>query len=134
MTNGPTSLNNLKTKVDDSDVGKLKTAPAGLKRLSDLVDNEVFKNTKFNTLKTKVNNLEKFSWSNYISSCKSVQHRWVKFREENWDFDKKIPDTSDLVTATVLNTKISEVQSKIPNTCNLVTTAILNTVWQKNSW
>ena len=51
-------MDNLKTKVDDSDVGKLKAAPAGLKRLSDLVDNEVFKNTKFNTLKTKVNNLE----------------------------------------------------------------------------
>ena len=30
-----------------------------LKKLNDLVDNEVDKNTKFNTLKTKVNNLEK---------------------------------------------------------------------------
>ena len=30
-----------------------------LKKLSDVVDNEVVKNTKINTLKTKVNNLEK---------------------------------------------------------------------------
>ena len=30
-----------------------------LKKLSDVVDNEFVKNTKFNTLKTKVNNLEK---------------------------------------------------------------------------
>ena len=30
-----------------------------LKKLSDLVDNEVVKSTKLNTLKTKVNNLEK---------------------------------------------------------------------------
>ena len=53
------SLNNLKTKVDDLDVGKLKTVPIDLKKLSDVEDNEVLKNTKFNTLKTKVNNLEK---------------------------------------------------------------------------
>ena len=57
--NVPTSLNNLNTKVDDLDVGKLETVPVGLKKLSDVVDNEVVKNTKFNTLKTKVNNLEK---------------------------------------------------------------------------
>ena len=40
------------------DTGKLKTVPVGLKKLSDLVDNEVIKNPKFNSLKTKVNNLE----------------------------------------------------------------------------
>ena len=56
MVNVPTSLNNIKTKVDDLDVGKLKSVPLDLKKLSDVVDNEVVKNTKFNTLKTKVNN------------------------------------------------------------------------------
>ena len=59
LTTVPTSLNNLKTKVDDLDVGKLKTVPADLKKLSDVAANEVVKSTKFNTLKTKVNNLEK---------------------------------------------------------------------------
>ena len=34
--NVPTSLNNLKTKVDDLDVGKLKTVPLDLKVLSDM--------------------------------------------------------------------------------------------------
>ena len=58
LVNVPTSLNNLKIKVDDLDVGKLKTVPVDLKKLSDVVDNEVVKNTKFNTLKTKVNNLK----------------------------------------------------------------------------
>ena len=43
------------------------------------------------------------------------------------DVDKKIPDTSVLVTTTVLNTKISEVENKIPNTSGLVTTTVLNT-------
>ena len=50
-------MNNLKTKVDDLYVGKLKTVPIDLKKLS--VDNQVVKNTKFSTLKTKVNKLNK---------------------------------------------------------------------------
>ena len=45
-------MNNLKTKVNNLDVGKLKHAPVDLKQLSDVVDKEVLKNTKFNTLKT----------------------------------------------------------------------------------
>ena len=59
LPNVPTSLNNLKTKLDDLDVGKLKTLPVDLKKLSDVVDNEVIKNKKCNSLKSKVNNLEK---------------------------------------------------------------------------
>ena len=59
MINISTSLNNLKRKVDGLDVAKLKTVPVDLKKLSDVVDNEVVKNTIFNTLKTKVNNLER---------------------------------------------------------------------------
>ena len=59
LVNVLTSLNNLKTKVDDLDVAKLKTVPVDLKKLSDVIDNEVVKNTKFNSLKAKVNNLEK---------------------------------------------------------------------------
>ena len=59
LTNVSNSLNNLKTKVDDLYVGKFKTVPVDLKKFRDLVDNYVIKNTKFNTLKTKVNNLDK---------------------------------------------------------------------------
>ena len=40
---------------------------------------------------------------------------------------KKIPDISRLVTAAVLNTKISEAKNKIPDTSSLVTTTVLNT-------
>ena len=39
---------------------------------------------------------------------------------------KNVPDTIGLVTATVLNTKISKVENKIPNVSNLVAT-VLNT-------
>ena len=54
MVNITSGLSNLKMKVDDLDVGKLD-----LKKLSDVVDNEVVKETKFIKLKTKANNLER---------------------------------------------------------------------------
>ena len=40
---------------------------------------------------------------------------------------KKMPKVSSLVTTTILNAKIGEVESKIPNTKGLVTTTVLNT-------
>ena len=40
------------------DVGKLKTVLLDLKKLSDVVNNEVGKNTEFKRLKRKVNRLE----------------------------------------------------------------------------
>ena len=51
LVNVPTSLNNLKTKVNDLDVGKLKTVPLDLRKLNDALYNEVVKRTEFNTLK-----------------------------------------------------------------------------------
>ena len=53
FANLPSSLKNLKTKVDDLNGGKLKTAPVNLKKLSDVLANEVVKNTKFNSLRQK---------------------------------------------------------------------------------
>ena len=75
MANVSTSLNNLKAKVDDLDVGKLKTVPIDLKKLSDVVDKEVVKKTVYNTINTKVNYLE-----------------------------TKIPDASTLIQASQYNT------------------------------
>ena len=43
----PSSLNNWKAKIDDLDVGVSKTFAIDLKILSDEVDNQVAKNTKF---------------------------------------------------------------------------------------
>ena len=59
LANVPNALNNLKTKVEDLNVDKLKTVHIVFQRLSDVVSKEVVKNTKFNKLNTKVNNLEK---------------------------------------------------------------------------
>ena len=45
--------------MDDLDLTKLKDVPVDLKNLSDVVDNKVVKNTKLNTIETKLNNLDK---------------------------------------------------------------------------
>ena len=42
-----------KTRADDLDVNKLKTIPIDLTKLSNVSENLVAKNAKFNTLKTK---------------------------------------------------------------------------------
>ena len=114
-------MNNLKTKVDDLDVSKLKAVPIDLKNLSDVVTNEFAKNAIFNTLNTKVNSLEK-----KIPDATTLIHinQYNTYKQDLekkfGDVDKKIPDT------TVFNTKISEVENKIPNTSGLVTTTVLN--------
>ena len=59
LVNARISLNSLKTKEDDLDVGKLKIVPVDLEKLRYVIESEIVKNTKFNTLKRKVNNLEK---------------------------------------------------------------------------
>ena len=53
--------------VDDLGVGKSKADPVDLRKLNDLVDNEVVKNTKINILKTKVNKLDKKTPNFYIN-------------------------------------------------------------------
>ena len=58
FVNAPTSLNELKIKINYLDARELKTVPVEVKKLSDAVDNEVAKITKFNKLNAKVNKLD----------------------------------------------------------------------------
>ena len=92
VVNVPTSLNNLKTKVDDLDVGNRKTVPIDLK-LSDAVDNDAVKNKKFNTLKTKVNSLGKII-PDATTLINIYQYNMDKQNLETkiGDVNKKIPD------------------------------------------
>ena len=121
-------MDNLKAKVDDLDIGQLKTVPVNLKNFSDVVDNEVVKNTIFKTLKTKVNTLEK-KISDATTLIHINQYNTDKqiLEKKIGDVDKKIPDASGLVPTTVLNTKINEVENKIPNISSLVATTVLDT-------
>ena len=59
LVNVPTTLNNLETRVDDLHNDKLKAVPVNLKKLSGVGDKQVVKNKKLNTLKTKVNKIDK---------------------------------------------------------------------------
>ena len=107
-------MNNLKTKVDDLDVGKLKTVPVDLKNLSDVVDNEDVKNKKFNTLKTELNNFEKkipdATTLIHIHQCNTDKQNSEKTKLEM--LVKKIPDTSILLNTTVLNKKLVTLKTK----------------------
>ena len=76
-------MNNLKTKLDDLDDGKLKTVPVDIKKLSDVVISEVVKNIKLNTLKTKVNSLE-----NKISDATTLI-RINQYNTEKQNLEKK---------------------------------------------
>ena len=48
LNNVSIGLNNLKTKVNDLRIGKKKTVPADLKKLSDWLDNKIAENTLTN--------------------------------------------------------------------------------------
>ena len=84
QVNVPIKLNNVKTNVYDLDAGKLKTVPLGLKKLSGVVDNEVIKITKFNSL--KMNNLE-----NKISDATVLIHV-NQYSTDKQNEEKKIGD------------------------------------------
>ena len=80
------------------------------------------------TLKTKVNNLEKETpdattliHMNQYNTDKQIYRRKLEM------LIKKVSDTIGLVTTTVLNIKISEVESKGPDTSGLMTNTALNT-------
>ena len=109
LVNVQTSMSNLNTKVDDLDVGKLKHA-------------------KDNTLKKKVNNLEKKNHdANGLIHINYYNTDTQNLEKKIEDVDNKIPYKSDLLTANVLNTKISGAENKIPDISSLVTTTVLNT-------
>ena len=134
-----TNLAALKTDVDKTDADKLKTVPADLAKLSNVVKNEVVKKTDYNTKVTNIesqiagvtkntlNNLADITklkavdTNNFVLKTKLASD--VTTLENEIDtIDKKIPDISGLATKTSLtsylqtatfNSKVSEVENKI---------------------
>ena len=86
LVNAPISLNSLKTKEDDLDVGKLKIVPVDLEKLRYVIESEIVKNTKFNTLKRKVNNLE-----NQIPDATTLIHV-NQYNTDKQNLEKKVGD------------------------------------------
>ena len=101
------NLANLKTEVDKLDIDKLVPVPADLRKLSNVVNNEVVKKTEYDKLVTKVNNIN-------IGTGKFIL-------KSDYDADKtklenKIPNISKLATKAALNA----IENKIPDVSNLV--------------
>ena len=137
-----TNLRALKSEVDKIDVYKLKTTPADLAKLSNVVKNDVVKKTDYNTKVTSIENqiagvtkntvdnlanitkLKAADTSNFVLKTKLASD--VTTLENKIDtVDKKIPDISGLATKTSLtsylqtatfNSKVTEVENKIKAT------------------
>ena len=97
LVNFSRSLSNLKTKVDDLDVDKLKAVPSNLKKISDVVDKEIFNSTKSKTLKTKANNLErKILDVTTVIHINQYNTDKQNLEEKIGDVDEKVVDASGL--------------------------------------
>ena len=94
--------------MDDLDLTKLKDVPVDLKNLSDVVDNKVVKNTKLNTIETKLNNLDK-KIPDATTFIGINQYNTANQNLENKTGEEMLIKKYQTKMATVLNTKISEV-------------------------
>ena len=131
----------LKSEVDKIDVDKLKTVPADLAKLSNVVKNEVVKNTDYNVkvsdIETQITLVNKNALDNLadikVFKTKTVNtSNFVTRTKFSTDTnasddkidkaDKKIPDVSGLATKSSLtsylqtatfNSKVTEVENKI---------------------
>ena len=104
----------------------MKTFLVDLKTFSDAVDNEVVKNTKFNTLKTKVKNLEKnIPDATTLIHINQFNTGKQKFTEKIGDVDKKVPDISAFMTTIALNTKLVKLTIKLLIMINILLLKIL---------
>ena len=137
-----TNLAALKTETDKIDTHKLKTTPAYLAKLSNVVKNDVVKKTDYNTKVTSIESqiagvtkntldnlgditkLKAVDTNNFVLKTKLASD--VTILENKIDtVDKKIPDISVLPTKTSLtsylqaatfNSKVTEVENKIKAT------------------
>ena len=99
LKNVPTNSINLKSNAGKLDLDKLVPVPVDLSKLSDVIKNAVVKKDAYNT---KMKNIE-----------------------------DKIPDVIVLATNASLNAEINEVKIKIPSITSLDTTAALTNVENK---
>ena len=137
-----TNLASLKTEVDKIDTDKLKTVPADLAKLSNVVKNDVVKKTDYNAKITSIegqiagvtknttdnlNDIKKLKavdTNNFVLKTKfSVDINTLDDKIDG--VEKKLPNISGLATKTSLNdylktstfnSKVTEVESKIKDT------------------
>ena len=113
-----TNLANLKTEVDKLDIDELVLVPIDLSKLSNVVNNDVVKKTDYNKLVTKINNID-------IGTGKFILKS--DYDADELELEKKIPDTSNLVTKAALTT----IENKILSISNLATKTAVTTAENK---
>ena len=121
-----TNLAALKTEVDKIDTDKLKTAPTGLVKLTNAIENDVVKKTDYNTkvtsIEAQIGGLTKNTVDNLadITKLKAID-------TNSFDLKTKLP--SDVTT---LENKIDTVDKKIPD--GLATKTSLNSYLQTSTF
>ena len=113
----------LKAEVDKN----LKTVPADLSKLSNVVNNDTVKKTVYDKSVTKVNNIDA---SGFILKTKYNTDK-SDLEKKISDADKKLQIQMDLFKTLDYSAKISEIESKIPTFSGLVTNAALTAVENK---
>ena len=88
-----TNLASLKTEVDKIDADKLKTVPVDLSKLSNVVKNDVVKETEYDKLVTKVDSIDT---TDFVKKNK-YKNDGADLEKKISDVDEKIPDVSNLV-------------------------------------
>ena len=108
------NLISLKTEVVKLDIDKLPPVSVDFSKLSDVVEKDVVKETVYDELVVKVNN---------INTSDSV---W-KFKNQTGktELEKKIPDETDFIkkiklTELATKTALTAVENRIPNVSSLV--------------
>ena len=94
-----TNLAALKTKVDKLNIDKLRTTPADLAKLTDVVKNEVIKKTDFSA----DDYVKKTKFSGDINSLDDKIDK----------VEKKIPDVSDLASKSSVTILVKNLDDKI---------------------
>ena len=87
------NLAKLKAEIDKIDVGKVKTVPVDLSKLSNVVNNDVVKKTVYDKLVAKVNNIDT---SRFFFKAKYETDK-ADLEKKISDADKKNPDINRLV-------------------------------------
>ena len=92
-------LASLKAEVDKLDIDKWIPVPIDLSKLSDVVKNDVVKNTVYDKFDEKLNNIDtnEFVLKTMYDTAKS-------------DLEKKLPDTSGLVQKLDYDDKTAEIE------------------------
>ena len=120
LKNVPSSLSNLKSKADKSDVDKLVPVPVDWIKLTDAVKNNVVKkgvyNAKIKNIKDKILDIPKFATKTTLNAkvnevkCEIPTN--LATTTALTAVENKIPNANNLLKKTDYNTKINEIVKK----------------------